>query len=116
MKKIFLISILLLTVFLLNSCGKKNNPETKTNDESKIEFVKYKCNNMHCESCETTIKDAVKKLDGIEEVTADAKSKIVKVSYNKDKTSKTDIEKTINEAGYDTETSKSENKHNCDME
>jgi copper chaperone CopZ len=115
MKK-YLLSILIFTILLLNSCGKKNNPEIKGNDELKIETVEFKCQNMHCSSCEETITKEVKKLDGIKEVSADAKSKIVKVSYYKDKTSKTDIEKTINAAGYDTETSKSENKHNCDME
>lgn len=116
MKKIFSISILILSVFILNSCGKKNNSETKVSDETKVESVEFKCENMHCASCEEAITTEIKKLNGIKEVFADAKSKTVKVSFNKEKTCKTDIEKSINAAGYDTQNSKSENKHNCDME
>jgi copper chaperone CopZ len=116
MKILFLLIIILFSVFLLNSCGKKNSTDIKTNDESKVESVEFKCQNMHCSGCEETITNEVKKLDGIKEINADAKSKTVKVSYYKDKTNKTEIEKTINSAGYDTETSKSDNKHNCDME
>jgi copper chaperone CopZ len=116
MKKTFLISVLLFTVFLLSSCGKKNSPETKSTGEANIESVEFKCENMHCKSCEESITAEVKKINGIKEVTADAKSKTVKVSFNKEQTSAKDIEKSINAAGYDTQTSKSENKHNCDME
>lgn len=119
MSKIFLVSFIFLSFLLLNSCGKKEktqNADTKVNDYTKTEYVEYKCENMHCSSCEETITAAVKKLEGIKEVTADAKSKIVKVFFYKDKTNNTDIQKAINEAGYDTQNSKSENKHNCDME
>jgi copper chaperone CopZ len=122
MKKLFLINVLLLSLLFINGCGKKNNTEssmktTTTQDESvKIESVEFKCENMHCASCETAITDAVKKIDGIKEVYADAKSKTVKVIFNKELTNTKDIEKSINAAGYDTETSKSGNKHNCDME
>ena len=116
MKKIFLINLIIFFFLFFYSCGKKNNTETKVKDESKIEMVEYKCGNMHCASCETTISEAVKKLIGIKEVTADSKNKIVKVSFNKELTNQKEIEKTINDAGYDTETSKSGNKHNCDME
>jgi copper chaperone CopZ len=120
MKKIFLINVLLFSLMLFGSCGKKNNIETTmkstTPDDTKVETVEYKCGNMHCASCETAITDAVKKLNGIKEINADAKTKTVKVSFNSGLTSKREIEKIINDAGYDTETSKSGNKHNCDME
>jgi copper chaperone CopZ len=120
MKKLFLMNVLLLPLLLLSSCGKNNNTETSmkttTLDEKKVESVEYKCDNMHCASCETTITEAVKKLNGIKEITADAKSKIVKVSFNSELTNKNEIEKANYAAGYDTETSKSGNKHNCDME
>jgi copper chaperone CopZ len=121
MKKLFLINVLLLSLLLINGCGKKNNTDTSTktttqDDATKIVSVEFKCENMHCASCETTITDAVKKIDGIKEVNADAKSKTVKVTFNKELTNTKDIEKSINAAGYDTETSKSGNRHNCDME
>jgi copper chaperone CopZ len=122
MNKLFLVNVLFLSLLFFSSCGKKNNNEsttkntTTTQDESKIESVEFKCENMHCKSCEETISAEVKKINGIKDVTADAKSKTVKVSFNKDLTNSKDIEKSINAAGYDTETSKSGNKHNCDME
>jgi len=71
---------------------------------------------MHCKSCEEHISEEVKKNNGIKEVTADAKSKTVKVLFNKEQTTAKDIEKSINSAGYDTQSSKSENKHDCDKE
>jgi copper chaperone CopZ len=117
MKKTILISALIFTVFLLSSCGKKDKgPETKPTGEANIEQVEFKCDNMHCKSCEETITAEVKKINGIKEVTADSKSKVVKVLFNKEQTSAKDIEKSINAAGYDTQTSPSGNKHNCDME
>jgi len=117
MKKTFFLSVLLLTIFLFSSCGKKSSgPETKSTGEANIEQVEFKCDNMHCKSCEETITAEVKKINGIKEVTADSKSKVVKVLFNKQQTNAKDIEKTINAAGYDTQTSPSDNKHNCDME
>ncbi len=120
MKKILLLSILLLSFLLLNGCGKKeitqNSNETNLNDDSKIENVEFKCDGMHCAGCEIAITTSVNKLKGIKQVYADAGNKIVKVSFNKELTTKEQIEKMINAAGYDTETSKSENKHDCDTE
>jgi copper chaperone CopZ len=117
MKKTFVISALFFTVFLFNSCGKKDSgPETKSTGEANIISVEFKCENMHCKSCEEHITAEVNKINGIKEIKADAKSKTVKVLFNKEVTNAKDIEKSINAAGYDTQTSKSDNKHNCDME
>ncbi|MBI5401927.1 MAG: heavy-metal-associated domain-containing protein [Ignavibacteriae bacterium] len=117
MKKTILISVLFFTVFLLSSCGKKDSvPETKPTGDAQIESIEFKCENMHCKSCEEHITEEVKKNNGIKEVTADAKSKTVKVLFNSGQTSAKDIEKSINAAGYDTQTSKSENKHDCEKE
>lgn len=120
MKKLLFFSILFLSFLLLSGCGKKEKTqkadETNPNDESKIEFVEFKCDGMHCSGCEESIASSVNKINGIKEVSADSKNKIVKVRFNKELTSKSEIEKSINAAGYDTETSKSENKHDCDTE
>jgi copper chaperone CopZ len=120
MNKLFVVYMMLLSILLLNGCSKKEKiqkaDETNPNDSTKTEYVEFKCDNMHCASCEETITTALKKLDGIKEVTANAKSKIVKVKFINNIINKKDIEKTINETGYDTQDSKSGNKHNCDME
>ena len=120
MKKLLFIYILLISVVLISGCSKKEKTqkadETNPNDESKIEFVEFKCDGMHCSGCEESISASVNNLKGIKEVIADAKNKIVKVKFINNMTSKSEIEKSINAAGYDTQDSKSENKHNCDME
>ncbi len=120
MKKLLLFSILFLSILLLSGCGRKEKTqkadETNPNDGSKFELAEFRCDGMHCPGCEESIASSVNKINGIKEVIADSKNKIVKVKFNKELTSKSEIEKSINAAGYDTETSKSENKHECDTE
>lgn len=120
MKKLLLLNILFLSFLLLNGCGKKEKTqkadETNPNDESKIELVEFKCDGMHCAGCEVSISSSVNNLKGIKEVKVDVRNKVVKVKFNKDMTSKSEIEKSINGAGYDTQNSKSESKHDCDTE
>lgn len=116
---------ILLVVFSFISCGKKANniPEdnesaklTKTSETVESDSVTFNCPGMHCSGCEFAIKSKVNKLDGIKEVDADAQAKIVKVIFDRNKSTVISIEKAINEAGYDTETSKSENKHECEKD
>lgn len=118
MKKYYLITILFLLSVLFFGCGKKNQTtaDTKNAGIEKIETVEFKCDGMTCSGCEQTITKEVKKLDGIKEVVADAKAKYVKVTYAGNITNKDDIKKAINEAGYDTEDSKSSNPHECDKD
>ncbi len=108
---------LLATAFIFAAgCGKPD--ASKTTDvksvSEKIENVEYNCPGMHCTGCEQTISDEVIKLNGVKSVVADSKAKTVKVTYDAGRTTKEDISKSINAAGYDTEISKSENKHNCE--
>jgi len=104
-------------------CGKKSTTETagdKTTDTKgvteKVETVEYKCAGMHCAGCEETITTEVKKTEGIKDVKADSKSKIVTVSFDANKTNKENISKSINAAGYDTELSKSDSKHDYETD
>ncbi len=104
-------------------CGKKSTNETagdKTTDTKgvteKVETVEYKCAGMHCSGCEETITTELKKVDGVKEIKADSKAKVVKVSFDANKTNKDNISKSINAAGYDTEISKSDNKHDCETD
>jgi copper chaperone CopZ len=104
-------------------CGKKSTTETagdKTTDTKgmteKVESVEYKCAGMHCAGCEETITTEVKKTEGVKDVKADSKSKIVTVSFDANKTNKENISKSINAAGYDTELSKSDSKHDCETD
>jgi len=116
----FLMVILLIGVI---GCGKKTTTETAGNNTTetknvneKVETVEFKCAGMHCSGCEETITTEVKKVEGIKDIKADAKGKIVTVSFDANKTNKDNISKAINKAGYDTEISKSESKQNGDTE
>ena len=116
----------LVLAFLLISvigCGKKSTNGTagdKTTDTKgmteKVESVEYKCAGMHCAGCEETITTEVKKTEGVKDVKADSKSKIVTVSFDANKTNKENVSKSINAAGYDTELSKSDSKHDCETD
>lgn len=115
MKKLS-IALFLMTALIIAGCGKvtvEKTTDVKSASE-KIENVEFNCPGMHCSGCEGTITDEVKKMDGIKTVAADSKTKVVKVTFDANKTNKENISKTINAAGYDTELTKSDNKHNCD--
>lgn len=122
MKTLLNLSMVILLISIIG-CGKKtttetagnNNTETKSANE-KVETVEFKCAGMHCSGCEESITTEVKKVEGIKDIKADAKGKIVTVSFDANKTNKDNISKAINKAGYDTEISKSDNKHDCETD
>ncbi|MBS1492432.1 MAG: heavy-metal-associated domain-containing protein [Bacteroidetes bacterium] len=135
MIKLNLIAFSIAVVFLFAGCGKnetktaENKPvETKTEQvktestsnaqtsDKNVQTVEFKCKGMTCSSCENKISSEVKKLKGIKEVIADSKTKTAKIVYAAGEVSAKDIENVINKAGYDTETSKSDNPHDCSKE
>lgn len=118
MKQIQISLILFIVFMLFQACTKKQTQQitsTSTGEEQLV-TVEFKCPGMHCEGCEQTITEEIKKLEGIKEIKADAKAKLVRVVYIANKVSPTEIEHSINAAGYDTESSKTDNKHNCEEE
>lgn len=118
MKTLINLALVFLLIGIIG-CGKKstNNSAGDTKSVSeKVETVEYKCAGMHCSGCEETITTEVKKSEGVKDVKADSKSKIVTVSFDANKTNKENISKSINAAGYDTELSKSESKHDCETD
>ena len=82
----------------------KAGEETKTkevsNKDAKLETASFKCETMTCTGCEQTITNKVKKMDGVEDVKADYKTKSVEVTFASNRTSKDDIAKTIEASGY----------------
>jgi mercuric ion binding protein len=122
MKTLLNLTLVFLLIGVIG-CGKKSTTETagdKTTDTKgvteKVETVEYKCAGMHCSGCEETITTELKKVDGVKEIKADSKAKVVIVSFDANKTNKDNISKSINAAGYDTEISKSDNKHDCETD
>ncbi len=65
---------------------------------------------MQCGGCEAIIETAVAQIDGVEKVTADYPTETVKISFNADKISLKDIQKTIEASGYPIVTPKPEEK------
>ena len=115
--KVLLNLFFIFALFFVIGCGKKITDQTSGNSSSeKIETVEFKCAGMHCSGCEETITTEVKKVDGVKDIKADSKGKIVTVSFDINKTNKENISKAINSAGYDTEISKSDNKHDCETD
>lgn len=68
--------------------------------EAKLETASFKCSTMTCTGCEQTITGKVKKLNGVQDVKADYRSKTVEVTFASGKVSKDDIAKTIEASGY----------------
>ncbi|MBS1493307.1 MAG: heavy-metal-associated domain-containing protein [Bacteroidetes bacterium] len=110
MKSNKIITLMLLSIFLITGLGSKTYAENKIMTENEqtllketIKEVQFRCKGIGCSGCTNTITEAVKKLEGIKEVTSDVKSKIVKVSFDSKIVSVKEIEKAINDSGYETE-------------
>lgn len=106
MKHTILFSIIVIFTVFIVSCGKsdkqtagKDQKSTQT-DPSKLKTVEYKTKGMTCTGCEETIKERVKRVNGVQEVEADYKLNMAKVTYDTDKTNPKQIEEAIVDAGY----------------
>jgi len=55
---------------------------------------------LQCSSCEVTVKNAVKKVDGVQSVAVDADNKVVRVAYAEGGTDVNQLESAIAKAGY----------------
>ena len=71
-----------------------------------------------CGMCKMTIETAAEDLDGVEKVSWDVETKVLKLRYDVSVTSLEDVNKAINKAGYDTEYSTADEKayqnlHGC---
>jgi len=107
--------ILLALIFgLAAGCGKtENTDKTKSDNKSAGEqnvqpsandkTIEIHTSGMTCTGCENTIKNSVKKVDGVKEVNADHKSQLVKASYDPAKTNPEKIKEAIVAAGYKVE-------------
>ena len=62
--------------------------------------VEIKTPTLQCGSCEATVSDAVKKVDGVQSVSVDLEKKVVRVAYDEGMTDVASIESAIVKAGY----------------
>ena len=134
MVKTNLVTLAIAVVFLFVGCGKnqtktaenQTSPKVKTEQvvkenvtvttDKNVKTVEFKCKDMECSSCENKISGAVKKMNGVQEVIADSKTKTTKVIYAAGQVSEKEIESAINKAGFKTETSRSDVKNDSPVE
>lgn len=77
-----------------------NKKEVVIVNQSNIQTVNFDVKGMTCTSCEEHVKHAVNELEGIVNVDASFETAKAEVKFDKTKTSKEEIEKTINSIGY----------------
>ncbi|MBX7044664.1 MAG: cation transporter [Ignavibacteria bacterium] len=109
MKSIKIVTLVVSFFLLAGLAGKINANSKKIMSEQTVlkgteKKVQFRCKGIGCSGCTNTITEAIKQLNGIKEVSADVKTKIVKVSFDSEIVSAKEIEKTINDSGYETET------------
>jgi mercuric ion binding protein len=90
MKNLFILTA--LAGLIIAGCAKNRDEATTT---------LIRTPTMVCGNCAKTIKNAVVKLDGVEEVNADIGAKTVSVKYISSKINLESVERAITAAGYD---------------
>lgn len=116
LKKILLTKIFIAILFsmLMIGCSKKepaNNNEDKKQSKQQSEQIENLTINlptMQCGTCKKNIETAVKKLDGIKEITVSVKDKFAHIDYEKSKINIAQIENAITSAGYDANNKKAD--------
>lgn len=93
----YLTFLLLGSTLALTACKKGKTAAVKT-ATSKIAC--FKVVGMTCATCSTTLKASVKKLNGINSVSASSDEGSAEVSYEPSKVSSKTIQKNINSVGY----------------
>ena len=66
-----------------------------------MEQITLKVEGMSCGHCKAAVEKALKGIAGVQGAEVDLDAKVVKVSYDADKTGKSDLAKAITDAGYD---------------
>jgi copper chaperone CopZ len=101
MYKIFITAVIFLG--FVSSCHKTDRVETAQSKQMLVNFesVSIRVPSIKCDMCVNTIKDALKKNNGIENADVNLQGKIAMVRYDKSSTDLKKIEQAISNAGYD---------------
>lgn len=86
-----------VTTVLTNSFAGRLLPKRRQGQRKQVEFV---IANMHCENCLRTIRNAVCRLPGVEEVTGDPVRQSVTVTYHEGNVTRGGIREAIVESGF----------------
>jgi periplasmic mercuric ion binding protein len=74
--------------------------ETTVTQQNRQQTVKLNIENMTCSMCTVTIKKALQKVEGVQEVTVDYDSKTATITFDSQKTDSAALIKTTTNAGY----------------
>ncbi|ARN84790.1 heavy-metal-associated domain-containing protein [Candidatus Nucleicultrix amoebiphila] len=65
-----------------------------------LSTIELSVQNMTCNLCPITVRKALETVPGVKEVSVDLKTKVAKVTYDKEKAKLSDLAKATTEAGY----------------
>lgn len=102
MRNLILLFSLVSLISLYSCNGKKSNQESATTAPVKValQTYKYAVEGMTCTGCEQTVQNSVKKLEGVDIVTASHTGKTAMVSFDPAKTDTAKIREAIASTGY----------------
>ncbi len=101
MKRSMLLSLLLPAILFGSILPGLLQAGTGEMQKKKERTITVSVPQMQCGMCEERIEKALKKIDGVVSVEADAEADTVVVTYNPEKTSRKSIEREIADLGYD---------------
>jgi len=78
-----------------------SNHQSGSSDKMNMKHASIQVKSMQCDECKDKIEDAVRKVDGVSEVSVDKKEKVAHVDFDNTKTDLGKIESSIVSAGYD---------------
>ena len=109
---IIIITVLVSGLYLTgcSDSGNKTDSTGKNTEEQTAggEVITISVPTVQCNMCKKNITNAVKEVEGVNEVDVNMTEKTVKVSYDKSKTDVSKVEASITAAGYDANDKKSE--------
>jgi periplasmic mercuric ion binding protein len=102
--KYIIVSFILVSILL--GCNKTNRQENKTDSKKTepsniVKTATVSLLSIKCEMCVSTIKEALKKINGVQNVDVNLQGKIAMVKYDQSSTDLQKIEQAISNTGYD---------------
>lgn len=89
----------LVFVLLTIGCSRQENQQNNLTQNFKLATISLP--SIMCNMCVTTISNAVKKLDGVENIKIKLSEKVALIKFDASKTDLNTLETAISEAGYD---------------
>lgn len=97
-KNVFMMALLSF-LLILSACTNEQEVQTTSDGKEKTSFI---VTDMYCSSCPFVVESAIKKVDGVKEVTIETKGTEgeVTVAFDDTKTDVNTIQKAVSDLGY----------------